>query len=109
MVSHVIQTARPRTPYLGVTATRGKVVRAEPVSALCEDGKVRMVGYFTELEEELSSFTTNGYTGGDSPNRADAFVWGMTALFPGIVAGKREKKVRNTQDYIRREDLAWMA
>jgi len=90
MVRHVIQTARPRTPYTAVRATRGKVVRAEPIASLTEVGKVRLIGYFPDLEEELSGFTTAGYTGDGSPNRADAFVWAMTALFPGIVAKQDE-------------------
>jgi len=85
MVGHVIQTARPRTPFVKVTATRGKVVRAEPFSALYEQGKVRHAGRFSELEEELTSFTTHGYVGGDSPNRADALIWALAALFPAIV------------------------
>lgn len=85
MVGHVIRTARPRTPYKTVTATRGKVVRAEPFSALYESGKIRHVGYFRELEDELTAFSTNGYTGQGSPNRADALVWALTELFPGLV------------------------
>lgn len=91
MVGHVIQTARPRTPFIKVTATRGKVVRAEPFSALYENGKVRHVGRFPELEEELTSFTTHGYVGGDSPNRADALIWALAALFPAIVSSKQER------------------
>jgi hypothetical protein len=85
MVQHVIQTARPRTPYQAVTATRGKHVRAEPISALYEQGKVRHVGFFQELEDELTSFSTMGYLGDSSPNRADAAIWVITALFPGII------------------------
>lgn len=92
MVGHVIQTARPRTPFVKVTATRGKVVRAEPFSALYESGKVRHVGRFAELEEELTAFTTHGYVGGDSPNRGDALIWALAALFPAIVASREEKK-----------------
>ena len=92
MVNQVIQTARPRTPFREVHASRGKVVRAEPISALVEQGKVRMSGYFRDLEDELAGFTTNGYTGEASPNRADAFVWAMTELFPGMVRDKRESK-----------------
>lgn len=91
MVRQVIQTARPRTPFKAVTASRGKVVRAEPFSALVEEGKIRLVGHFPELEEELSGFTTNGYAGEASPNRADAFVWAMAELFPGMVAVKRDR------------------
>lgn len=90
MVKHVIDTARPRTPFVQVTATRGKVVRAEPFSALYEGGKVRHVGRFNELEEELTAFTTNGYIGGRSPNRADALIWALAALFPAIVKPRKE-------------------
>jgi phage terminase large subunit-like protein len=86
MVEFVVQTARPRTPYKSVNATRGKVVRAEPISALYEHGKVRHVGYFTELEEELCGFSTVGYTGEKSPNRADAVIWALTEIFEGMVA-----------------------
>ena len=85
MVRQVIQTSRARTPFLAVTASRGKAVRAEPISALYEEGKVRHVGVFRELEDELTAFSTVGYLGDTSPNRADALVWALTALFPGIV------------------------
>lgn len=85
MVKHVIDGARPRTPFTSVTASRGKHVRAEPVSSLYEQGRVRHVGMFAELEEELQGFTTNGYTGTSSPNRADALVWAVTALFPQVI------------------------
>lgn len=91
MVHHVIKTARPRTPYKQVTATRGKAVRAEPFSALYEQGKVRHVGEFRELEDELIAFSTNGYMGESSPNRADAVIWALTELFPGMVKDRREK------------------
>lgn len=89
MVKFVIQTARPRIPYKVVTATRGKHVRAEPFSALYEQGKVRHVGNFHELEEELCSFSTAGYTGENSPNRADAWIWVLTELFAGIIKEKK--------------------
>ena len=105
MVKHVIQTARPRTPYKEVTATRGKVVRAEPISALYENGKVRHVGYFRELEDELSGFSTVGYVGGKSPNRADAMIWAMTELFPGMVAEPKKPAIEK----IRRVVGSWMA
>lgn len=93
MVKHVLQTARPMTPYREVKASRGKAVRAEPISALVESGKVRLAGYFNELEDELAGFTTNGYVGDNSPNRGDAFVWAMSELFPGIVADREKKKI----------------
>lgn len=92
MVKHVIHTARPRTPFRAVTASRGKVVRAEPVSSLMETGKVRIVGNLRELEEELCGFTTHGYTGEHSPNRADAMIWGITDLFPNLLSTKAKSQ-----------------
>ena len=91
MVRHVIQSAKADVPTKLVTASRGKVVRAEPIGALTEQGKIRFAGRFNELEEELCSMTTNGYLGERSPNRADAFVWAMSELFPGMV--REEKKI----------------
>ena len=86
MVRATIQTARPRTPFKKVTASRGKAVRAEPFSALYENGKVRHVGIFPRMEDELCAMSTTGYTGSGSPNRADAVIWALTELFPGLVA-----------------------
>jgi phage terminase large subunit-like protein len=90
MVRATIQTARPRTPFKKVTATRGKAVRAEPFSALYEQGKVRHVGIFAKLEDELCGFSTNGYTGTGSPNRADALIWSLSELFPALTNGAVE-------------------
>lgn len=92
MVRHVIQTARPRTNVRLVHASRGKVVRAEPIAALVPDGKVRLVGYMPELEDELAGFTQNGYTGENSPNRADAMIWALAELFPAIVKPRRPQR-----------------
>lgn len=94
MVRHVIQTARPKTPFRKVTATRGKAVRAEPLSALVEQGKIRHVGMYPDLEEELAGFTTTGYRGDGSPNRADAWVWAFTELFGGMVKSRDDDKPR---------------
>lgn len=95
MVGHVIQTARPRTPFKMLTASRGKHVRAEPIAALFESGKCRMFGEFRQLEDELLSFSTLGYLGEGSPNRADAMVWAFSELFPGLV--RREQKGERQQ------------
>lgn len=91
MVQQTIQVARPRTPFRAVTASRGKAVRAEPISALYDAGKVRHAGDFIKLEEELSGFTTYGYIGPRSPNRADALVWALTALFPAVTKPQGKK------------------
>lgn len=106
MVNFVIQTQRPRTPFKTVTATRGKAVRAEPFSALYESGKVRHVGNFVELEEEVTQFSTSGYIGSSSPNRADALFWALAELFPGIVKGAR--KERPTEEELDHEMTDWM-
>lgn len=95
MVRYVVQTSKPKVPFRKLSASRGKVVRAEPISALTEQGKIRFAGNFNELEDELCSFTTAGYMGQNSPNRADAFVWAMSCLFPGII--KEEKKVQEVR------------
>lgn len=92
MVEFTIRAENPNIAYKSVTASRGKVVRAEPVSALVEQGKVRHVGRFDKLEDELAGFTTTGYTGAGSPNRGDAYVWAVTELFPAIVAEPRKPK-----------------
>jgi phage terminase large subunit-like protein len=99
MVRATIQTARPRTPFKKVTASRGKAVRAEPFSALMEQGKIRMVGLFPKLEDELCAFSTIGYSGSGSPNRADALIWALTELFPGIIAGPKVDKPKRERSH----------
>ncbi len=94
MVKFVVRAAKPGVPFKKVTATRGKVVRAEPISSLTELGKIRFAGDFPELEDELYSFTTMGYIGEKSPNRADAFIWAMSELFPGMVRKEKQKVER---------------
>ncbi len=90
MVEHTIRVYNDNVNYKEVTASRGKVQRAEPISALYSRGKVKHVGYYPELEAELCDFTVNGYQGAKSPNRADWVIWGLTELFPGIVKGEEK-------------------
>jgi len=59
-----------------VTASRGKYTRAEPIATLYEQGRVHHVGYFSELEDQLCTWST----GDTSPDRLDALVWGFTDL-----------------------------
>lgn len=108
MVRQTIQTARPRTPFKKVTATRGKAVRAEPFSALYEQGKVRHVGNFPELEDELAAFSTFGYTGTGSPNRADALIWALAELFPGMTKGE-EAPAEEEEEHGHYGGTGWMA
>ena len=78
MVAHVLRTILPSVPFTAVHASRGKVVRAEPVAALYEQGRVSHCGEFPELEDQLCSYT--GEPGETSPDRMDALVWGLTEL-----------------------------
>jgi len=97
MVEAVIKAeARGRTiPYRAVHATRGKHVRAEPVAALYEQGKVRHAQEFPALEDQLCAFTVDfdRKAQGYSPDRVDALVWAMTDLFPGMVAKPPEPAI----------------
>jgi predicted phage terminase large subunit-like protein len=83
MVEHVIKTADRMVSYKAVKASRGKVVRAEPVAALYEQGKVSHVSALPHLEDQMSAFTPSGYMGEASPDRADALVWALTELMIG--------------------------
>jgi len=85
MVEATIRQADPNIPFKALHASRGKVIRAEPISALHETGKIKMVGRFDLLEDEMCSMTTMGFMGQGSPNRVDAMVWAFTELFEGIV------------------------
>jgi phage terminase large subunit-like protein len=86
------------------------VVRAEPIASLCETGKVRMAGSFTLLEDELYGFTTHGFVGANSPNRADAMIWGMSDLFPQILSPPIDVPRETVQQPQRMRDdgLSWM-
>lgn len=91
MVSAVIKSVAD-IPVKLVRATRGKYVRAEPVSALYEQGRVHHAGVMPELEDQMISFTPEraaDRSDGYSPDRVDALVWALTELFPDITAGER--------------------
>lgn len=76
MVEHVIQTVDAAVPYRAVRASRGKHVRAQPIAALYEQGKVHHVGTFPELEDQMCQWEP----GDESPDRLDGLVWGLTDL-----------------------------
>lgn len=89
MVEAIIKAeARGRTiPVRKVTATRAKHVRAEPIAALYEQGKIRHTQEFPTLEDQMCAFTLgfDRKAQGYSPDRVDALVWALTDLFPGMV------------------------
>lgn len=76
MVETVIRNLSPEISYKDVTASRGKYLRAEPIAALYERGKVHHVGKFNKLEDEMCLWLP----GDKSPNRMDALVWALTDL-----------------------------
>lgn len=80
MVSEVIASVKPGVPVRSVHASISKRRRAEPVALFYEQGRVHHVGVFSELEEELSNFGTDGLSNGKSPDRVDALVWALTEL-----------------------------
>ena len=77
MVKETIHTVDKSVPVTLVHATRGKAVRAEPIAARYEQGKVHHVGNFGLLEDEMCLWVP----GDKSPNRMDASVWAFTELF----------------------------
>ncbi len=91
MVRAVIAAADRSVPVMQVRATRGKRTRAEPVAQLYEQGRVRHVGAFPALEDEMADFGLDGLSAGRSPDRLDALVWAVTALSFGA---RGEPRVR---------------
>jgi len=77
LVERLIRTVDKDVAYKKVHASRGKLVRAEPISALYEQEKVSHVGTFSKLEDQMCSFTLDSRS---SPDRLDALVWGLTEL-----------------------------
>jgi phage terminase large subunit-like protein len=91
MVRAVIGEADRTVPVITVHATRGKYLRAEPVAALYEQGRVKHAGCFPALEDEMCDFGLDGLSSGRSPDRLDALVWAVTALTHGA---RGEPRVR---------------
>lgn len=88
MVEAIIRNSDRSVPYKEVVASRGKAVRAEPISALYEQGRVSHVGSQPELEDEMVLMTSGGFMGEDSPNRVDALVWALTEAMLGHIPNK---------------------
>jgi phage terminase large subunit-like protein len=80
MVEHVIKTADQNAPFSEVVASRGKVQRCEPISALYEQGRVSHVGSLDLLEDQMCQMSTTGFMGDGSPDRVDALVWALSEL-----------------------------
>lgn len=76
MVENTVRMVDGAVKFKAVHASRGKYVRAEPVSALYEQGRVHHVGTFPELEDQLCEWVP----GDTSPDRLDALVWLLSQL-----------------------------
>jgi phage terminase large subunit-like protein len=103
MVAQTLRSVRSTLPIREVRASRGKHVRAEPIAALYEQGRVHHVGSFPELENQLTNFTNAGYEGEGSPDRGDALVWALSDLFPQII--KPDPKPKKAVHY---QPTGWM-
>ena len=89
IISKTAYTLHKQVNYKTVRASRGKAVRAEPIAAAYEQGRVHHVGDFPLLEEELTSWVPGDKL---SPNRLDALVWSLTELMDGGGGGKMSTK-----------------
>ena len=76
MVETTLRMVDSNIPFTAVRASRGKLTRAEPISALYEQGRVHHLGVFPELEDQMCSYDGDG----ESPDRMDALVWAITDL-----------------------------
>jgi phage terminase large subunit-like protein len=85
LVTEVLRQVDPAIPVKTVRATRGKHLRAEPVAALYEQGRVHHVAgaRLAALEDQLCRMTVQGWQGKGSPDRLDALVWAIHELMLG--------------------------
>jgi len=97
MVSSVLRSVDRSVPVKLVHASRGKVIRAEPISALYEQGRIHHVGMFDKLEDQMCEFSIDNIRSASngSPDRVDALVWGLSEVFEKIAGRKRLFKGSN--------------
>lgn len=87
LVEATLRSVDQNIPFRAVRASRGKSVRAEPISALYEQKKIHHVGNYGRLEDQMCAMTsTSGYTGAGSPDHADAAIWALTELMSNASA-----------------------
>jgi phage terminase large subunit-like protein len=94
LVEAVLRQVDPFVPYRKVTAKRGKALRAEPVAALYEQGRVKHLRGLQRLEDQMCRMTARGFEGTGSPDRLDALVWALTDLMIDPAAQWRRPRVR---------------
>lgn len=94
LVTQVIRSIDALVPIKAVHAAKGKAARAEPVSALYEQGRVAHVRRLAALEDQMCQMTAQGYLGKGSPDRLDALVWALTELMVEPALRHRRPQVR---------------
>lgn len=119
MVESTIKAVDRSVPVELVHASRGKVVRAEPISALYEQHRIHHVGQFDKLEDQMCMFSIDNVRNpsNGSPDRVDALVWGLTKLFDKItgrrlistVTDKTKIEEYAIADYVKDSPTGWMA
>ena len=120
MVEAVIRSADRNVPVTLVHASRGKLVRAEPISALYEQNRVHHIGQFNELEDQMCMFAADYDRANGSPDRMDALVWGLSYLFNKITSrrripdsdtskdGLKSAEIRQRNPFNGKSDTSWM-
>ena len=90
MVGATLRMVDPNVAFTAVRASRGKVVRAEPVAALYQQGRVHHIGTFPQLEDQMTNFTSDidRAAAGYSPDRVDAVVWAFSELLVEPMKGE---------------------
>ena len=94
LVESVIRQIDPLVPFRGLRAVRGKGLRAEPVAALYEQGRVKHLRGLGALEDQMCRMTVRGYEGRGSPDRLDALVWAIHELMIAPAASYRRPQLR---------------
>lgn len=100
MVEAVIRAVDRNVPVKLVHASRGKIIRAEPISALYEQGRIHHIGRFDQLEDQMCEFSVDYDRKQGSPDRMDALVWGLTFLFEKMTGRKRPQKTEEDGQYV---------
>lgn len=119
MVESTIKAVDRSVPVKLVHASRGKIVRAEPISALYEQGRVHHVGRFDALEDQMCLFAADNLRNisNGSPDRVDALVWGLTEIFDKITGrrilsdthDKTKIEEYETYEFVKESPTGWMA
>jgi phage terminase large subunit-like protein len=90
MVRATLRMVDPNVAFTAVRASRGKIVRAEPVAALYQQGRVHHIGTFPQLEDRMTNCTSDidRAAAGYSPDRVDALVWAFSELLVKPMKGE---------------------